>query len=58
MSQYLEDMVRMVMAAAREGLGMVWLCYDAADKKGLNSKVTHTSTLVAVSAGGAQKLLT
>lgn len=56
-SQYLEDMVRIVTAASREGLGdLVWLSYDATDKKGHKSRVAHASTLVAVSAGGAKKL--
>ena len=56
-SEYLEDLVKMVTAAHREGLGnLVWLSYDAFNKKGHKSRVCHASTLVAVSAVGAQKL--
>ena len=57
-SEYLEDLVKMVTAAHREGLGnLVWLSYDAFDRKGHKQRVCHASTLVAVSAVGAKKLV-
>ena len=56
-SQYLEDCVKMVTAAHREGLGnLVWLSYEARNSKGQRNRVCHGSTLVAVSAEGAKKL--
>ena len=57
-SEYLEDMVRMVTAASREGLGnLVWLSYDAFKRKGFRCRVCHAATLIAVSAQGAKRLL-
>ena len=56
-SEYLEDLVKIVTAAHRKGRGdLVWLSYDANNKKGTKCKVVHASTLIAVSADGAKKL--
>lgn len=56
-SEYMEDLVKMVTAAHREGLGdLVWLSYDAFDRRGSKCRVCHASTLVAVTAAGARKL--
>ena len=56
-SPYVEDLVKIVTAAARQGKGdLVWLSYDAKKSKGMKCKVVHASTLIAVSAAGAKKL--
>ena len=56
-SEYLEDMVKICTKAHREDLGdLVWLSYDAYDKKGYRTKVQHSATLVALSHYGAKKL--
>ena len=56
-SEYVEDLVKIVTAAARQGKGdLVWLSYEARNSKGLKCRVCHASTLVAVSAAGAKKL--
>jgi len=57
MSPYLEDLVRIVTAAARKEVGeLVWLSYDAFDRRGFKQRVCHAATLIAVSALGAKKL--
>ena len=57
-SEYLIDLVKMVTAAHRQGLGdLVWLSYDAFKTKGFRSRVCHAATLIAVSAAGAKKLV-
>ena len=57
MSVYLEDIVQICTKADRKNLGdLVWLSYDAADKKGQRHKVQHAATLIAVSHAGAKKL--
>ena len=56
-SVYLQDMVKMVTAAQREGLGnLVWLSYEAKNAKGMKNRVVHGATMIAVSAVGAKKL--
>ena len=56
-SEYLQDLVKMVTAAHRQGVGdLVWLSYEAKNKKGERCKVCHGSLLIAVSQYGARKL--
>ena len=50
-------MVMICTKAHREGLGdLVWLSYDASDKKGYKAKVQQAATLIAASHRGAKKL--
>ena len=56
-SEYVEDLVKMVTAAHRAGMGdLVWLSYESHSKQGKRCRVCNASTLVAVSANGAKKL--
>ena len=53
----MQDMVMICTKAHREGFGdLVWLSYDASDKKGYKAKVQQAATLIAASHRGAKKL--
>ena len=43
----MQDMVMICTKAHREGFGdLVWLSYDASDKKGYKAKVQQAATLI------------
>ena len=56
-SQEIQDVVKMVTAASRRGVGdLVWLSWDGFNRRGKKQKPQHAATLIAVSLEGAWKL--